>query len=55
MKYLRLYDLRNETVTVIPYSRNPATPDSAPQVVRAKKRKISKRIIRWAKTYGFLR
>ena len=53
MKYLRLYDLRNETVTVIPYSRNPATPDSAPQVVRAKKRKISKRIIRWAKHMAF--
>ena len=22
MKYLRLYDLRNERVTIIPYSRN---------------------------------
>ena len=53
MKYLRLYDLRNETVTVIPYSRNPATPDSAPQVVRAKKRKISNRKIRWAKHMAF--
>lgn len=55
MKYLRLYDLRNETVTVIPYSRSrtPVTPDSAPQVVRAKKRKISKRIIRWAKHTAF--
>lgn len=53
MKYLRLYDLRNETVTVIPYSRNPVTPDPAPRVVRAKKRKISRRIIRWAKYAAF--
>lgn len=53
MKYLRLYDLRNETVTVIPYSRNPVTPDPAPQVVRAKKRKMSRRIIRRAKHAAF--
>ena len=53
MKYLRLYDLRNETVTIIPYSRNPMTADPAPQVVRAKKRKISRRIIRWAKHVAF--
>lgn len=37
MKYLRLYDLRNETVTVIPYSKNPMTADPAPQSVKTKK------------------
>lgn len=53
MKYLRLYDLRNETVTVIPYSRNPMTADPAPQGVKTKKRKVSRYIIRWVKRVAF--
>lgn len=46
MKYLRLYDLRNETVTVIPYSRTPLTVARTPRDLEAKKRKVGRRIIR---------
>lgn len=49
MKYLRLYDLRNETVTVIPYSRTPLTVARTPRDLEAKKRKVGRRIIRWVK------
>lgn len=49
MKYLRLYDLRNETVTVIPYSRTPLTVAGTPRDLEAKKRKVGRRIIRWVK------
>lgn len=53
MKYLRLYDLRDETVTVIPYSRNPMTADPAPHGVKTKKKKIGRHVIRWVKRAAF--
>lgn len=53
MKYLRLYDLRNETVTVIPYSRNSMIAESEPKNVNGKKRKISRYMIRRVKQAAF--
>lgn len=38
MKYLRLYDLRNETVTIIPYPTKPVDANSDPQDIQSRKR-----------------
>lgn len=53
MKYLRLYDLRNETVTVIPYSRTSMIAESEPKNVKGKKRKISRYMIQRVKQAAF--
>lgn len=53
MKYLRLYDLRNETVTVIPYARKPIAADTESQEKKTRKRQIGRSIIRQIKRMSF--
>lgn len=53
MKYLRLYDLRNETVTIIPYPTKPVDANSDPQDIQSRKKRVRRRMIRWAKHMAF--
>ena len=53
MKYLRLYDLRNETVTIIPYPTKPVDANSDPQDIQSRKKRVRRRMIRRAKRAAF--
>lgn len=54
MKYLRLYDLRNETVTIIPYPTKPVDANSDPQDIQSRKKRVRRRMIRRAKRAAFV-